>query len=337
MAGGAQAATQGWRWSYYTLAICLTLLLVIFAFGFEETKYIPVESPSTSAVDAEPVESNNDEEVKNGEIKDDKTKEQPLQLSKSHIVGDVSPPLNTYKERMRMYTPTSESLIRVFVAPAKVIFFPHVIFTALQFASGVCWLVLLLTMTTIVFSAPPYSFDTAGVGLMSLGPFVGNCLGSLYGGPLSDWSIKRFAKRNGGVYEPEMRLYIMLPATLFMSGGLAMFGATAGLVSRCPSLLFLSTFSHKLTNLQQGMHWIYPSLGGAFFAAGLGATGDIAFTFVIDAYRDVSLSRTCHAHESCAPLLVPTEANIYSSHFSSSPRLSLVSPLSATPSASPSL
>lgn len=35
------------------------------------------------------------------------------------------------------------------------------------------------------------------------------------------------------------------------------------------------------------MHWIYPSIGGAMFAFGLGSYGDIAFTFVIDTYRDV--------------------------------------------------
>jgi hypothetical protein len=35
------------------------------------------------------------------------------------------------------------------------------------------------------------------------------------------------------------------------------------------------------------MHWIYPSIGGAFFAFGLGANGDISFTLVIDTYREV--------------------------------------------------
>jgi hypothetical protein len=35
------------------------------------------------------------------------------------------------------------------------------------------------------------------------------------------------------------------------------------------------------------MHWIYPSLGGAFFAFGLGANGDITFTLIIDTYREL--------------------------------------------------
>lgn len=237
MAGGAQAATQGWRWSYSTLAIVLTLILFVFAFAFEETKYIPPISPATaSAVGGTAIEvkANHEEEAKGRDSGDKEaadTKDLDIKASQSHTLGEVTPPLSTYKQRMRLLTTTNESLFHVFVAPAKVFFFPHVLFTALQFASGVCWLVLLLLMTSILFSAPPYNFDTGGVGLMALGPFVGNVFGALYGGPLSDWTIARFAKRNGGTFEPEMRLYTYLPPTIFMSGGLAMFGVTAGMVS----------------------------------------------------------------------------------------------------------
>lgn len=35
------------------------------------------------------------------------------------------------------------------------------------------------------------------------------------------------------------------------------------------------------------MHWIYPSIGGAFFGFGLGSIGDATLTLVIDSYRDV--------------------------------------------------
>lgn len=35
------------------------------------------------------------------------------------------------------------------------------------------------------------------------------------------------------------------------------------------------------------MHWIYPSIGGAFLGFGLGGIGDATLTLVIDSYRDV--------------------------------------------------
>jgi MFS family permease len=274
MIAGSQAAVQGWRWSYYAFSISLTILFVVFLLSYEETKYVPIHQGQAmvpTAEGEEPSHHKGADSIVNGA--DDAVTKDPgfdsVIKTSTNCAPHGPPATNSYWQRMRLVTPTSDSLLRVFVAPFRIIFFPHVLFTALQFASGVCWLVLLLNGTSIVFSAPPYNFSTAGVGYMALGPFVGNLFGALYGGPLSDWSITYFAKRrNGGVFEPEMRLYILLPPCLFMSGGLAMFGATAGM----------------------GMHWIYPSIGGAFFAFGLGATGDIAFTFVIDTYRDVSHS-----------------------------------------------
>lgn len=40
------------------------------------------------------------------------------------------------------------------------------------------------------------------------------------------------------------------------------------------------------------MHWIYPSIGGAFFGFGLGSIADASLTVVIDSYREVSVSST---------------------------------------------
>lgn len=39
--------------------------------------------------------------------------------------------------------------------------------------------------------------------------------------------------------------------------------------------------------MRQGMHWIYPSIGGALYGFGMTALGDISFTLVIDTYYEV--------------------------------------------------
>ncbi|OLN87607.1 putative MFS-type transporter C1271.10c-like protein 11 [Colletotrichum chlorophyti] len=262
MAAGSQAATQGWRWSYYALSISLTVLFILFVFLYEETKYVPVtigerDIPITDSVN----HVDGHELAKYSSV--DKT---GLEMNYTRSQPEPAIPLNTYRERMRLLTPTSESLFRVFILPLHVITLPHVIFTSLQFASGVCWLVLFMSVVSIVFSAPPYNFNTAAVGYMTLGPFVGNIFGSLYGGPFADWAVVRLAKRNGGLFEPEMRLYPLFLPVITMAGGIIMFGVTA----------------------DRGMHWIFPSIGGALFAFGLGANGDITFTLVIDTYRELT-------------------------------------------------
>jgi MFS family permease len=224
MAAGAQAATQGWRWSYYALAIALTILCVLFILFYEETKYVPVNegrsevvATATTSIDGD----NNDKE----KIPGDST----LAATTSNPVPEYQ--LSTYRQRMRMLTPTDEPLFKALSMPLYVITFPHVLFTALQFAAAICWLVLFLAITSVIFSAPPYSFNTAAVGYMSTGPFIGNLLGSVYGGPLADRVAKRLAKRNGGLFEPEMRLWLLPFPILCMAGGQIMFGLTAARVS----------------------------------------------------------------------------------------------------------
>ncbi|GAA3286217.1 hypothetical protein GCM10020218_047680 [Dactylosporangium vinaceum] len=81
---------------------------------------------------------------------------------------------------------------------------------------------------------------------MSVGPFVGNLLGSIYGGFLGDRLILFFAKRNKGYYEPEMRLYILHLPALTLAGGLIMFGTT---VSRVNHAIHTYTTLDKQANI----------------------------------------------------------------------------------------
>lgn len=231
---GAIAATEGWRWSYYALSIALTGLTIIFIFAFEETKYI--RRPTTTTVGPSDHEAGTDTKESDppspGAAQDERKESNPLDVCTSarETSTEAVPALNTYWQRMRLITPTDESLWEILIAPLRVIFFPHVLYPAIQFSFTVSWLVLLVIMSSIFFSSPPYNFTTAGIGYMNLGPFVGAMLGAVYGGPVSDWSVKYFAKRNGGVFEPEMRLYLLAVPAFVMSGGLIMFGVTASMV-----------------------------------------------------------------------------------------------------------
>lgn len=228
MAAGIQAKYTGWRRSYLALSISLTLLFVVFLFAYEETKYVPVlqgvsgDRPSDT--------SHKDYEDEKDKAKDDL--DIALHQTRSDARGSEPIPPATYRQRLRWVTYSSESLWKIAYFPAYIIMLPHVLYSAIQYAAGIAWLVIMASIIPIVFTQPPYNFNTDGIGLMNLGPFVGNLLGSFYSGLLSDRSVRWLARRNGGYYEPEMRLYLLLPPALFMAGGIIMFGTTADRVSR---------------------------------------------------------------------------------------------------------
>jgi MFS family permease len=112
---------------------------------------------------------------------------------------------------------------------------------------------------------PPYNFDSAQIGLMSLPSFIGTTLGALLIGPISDRSILYLAHRNHGVYEPEMRLWAMAPFVPFVPAGALMFGI----------------------GLNNGLSWPIVAVGYAICNFGTAPISTIALTYITDSYTDV--------------------------------------------------
>jgi len=59
---------------------------------------------------------------------------------------------------------------------------------------------------------------------MYTGAFIGALAGLSIIGPLADWSAKYLAKINKGIYEPEFRLFLVIPQTI--TGCLGLFPLT---------------------------------------------------------------------------------------------------------------
>lgn len=221
MAAGAHAVGFGWRASYMTLGTVMIALNLIFVTIFEETKFVPVMQGASDPGD-------NDSIFKHKLDLTETITETDRDTEDGRSVRRE--PFPRYL-RLQLVTKTDESLWKSFCSPIHMWWFPHIFYTSLQMGSGICWVVILASVTSITFSAPPYNFDAAQVGFMSAGPCIGTLFGSLYGGPLVDWAIVWLSKRNGGLFEPEMRLYLYPIPAITMSGGLVIFGVTASQAS----------------------------------------------------------------------------------------------------------
>lgn len=238
LAAGTQAQAEGWRACYRALGITNVVLLILFIFCYEETKYRPViqglTTPQQSLGELERVES---VDLKQGRTSTSKVPAITSQPSVLHHQLDHSVPLRTWRQRLALASPSDEPIWPYFTRPFVVLFtFPAVMFSSLQYASGVVWLTVMATVLALVFPLPPYNFHPAQVAYMSIGPFIGNLIGAFYGGYLGDRSILYYARKNKGFFEPEMRLYILHLPAIAMCGGLIMFGVTIARVSACSQI-----------------------------------------------------------------------------------------------------
>ena len=60
----------------------------------------------------------------------------------------------------------------------------------------------------------PYNLSRLSVGLLYISPFVGGVLGSALSGKVSDLICRFMTRRNGGVFEPEFRLVMVIPIVI---------------------------------------------------------------------------------------------------------------------------
>ena len=129
-----------------------------------------------------------------------------------HIVGRPSKAqfsINPHRQISR--EEIKRTLLLDILAPIQIVTYPIILWVFLAFAFTTnCLLSLNLTQSQ-VFAAPPYNFSPAAVGFVNFAFVVGGIVGLCTAGPISDWLSLKLAKRNGGVREAEMRLWVLIP------------------------------------------------------------------------------------------------------------------------------
>jgi hypothetical protein len=89
------------------------------------------------------------------------------------------------------------------------------------------WFNVLNATASVILSAPPYNFPASMVGLSYVATLIGVCVGSFVTGRLSDWLTIKIARRNGGIMEPEHRLWPFAICVLVVPGSLLLWGVGA--------------------------------------------------------------------------------------------------------------
>lgn len=236
VAAGFVTASQGWRWVWWWMAIFFGVVLIAFIFGFEESKFdwtAAVIHGVHPSLDAGSTHSDAEAQAEKKKPASDSEKAALSNLSPSEepltsIQIDPSIPRKTYWQRLSLATTTPGPFMlfaRHAYQPFQILFtIPGVAYMSLVYAVLLAWSTVMSAALSTYMILPPYDFNSTQIGLMNLAPFIGNTLGSLICGPLSDWTILRLAKRNNGIYEPEMRLWVFVPFIPFQVAGAFWFG-----------------------------------------------------------------------------------------------------------------
>ena len=274
VAAGFVTASQGWRWVWWYMTIFFGIVLIAFIFGFEESKF----DWAKAVIQGRPASMDNtldDPKTHSDEKSSDPEKQAqsaltPVESPWTSVQIDPAIPRKTYWQRLALTTTTQGPFMlfaRHSYQPFQILFtVPGVAYMSMVYAVLLAWMTVMSAALSTYMIIPPYNFDSTQIGLMSLAPFIGNTLGSLICGPLSDRLILRLAKRNDGIYEPEMRLWLFVPFIPFQVAGAFWFGYA----------------------LQGGESWAAVAFAYGLCNFGSAPISSIALTYLTDAYNEVS-------------------------------------------------
>ncbi|KAL4987420.1 major facilitator superfamily domain-containing protein [Aspergillus falconensis] len=269
LAGGYITLSQGWRWVWWWMAILFGIGLAAFILFYEETMF------NASLIDGVPVANETVPERKFSKGKSEAPAPQDIKATNSDTVPydpvqiDYSIPKKRCWQKLALWSYSSLSfgqLAKHTYQPFLIMFsIPAVCYMAVEYGIMTACTTVPVTTLSTVMTMPPYNFNSAQIGLMGIPPFLGTCLAAITCGPLSDWVILYLARRNGGIFEPEMRLWLCLLSVPLVPAGLFMFGI----------------------GLDRGSHWLLPAFGLGISAFGIVPASGAALTYLTDAYTDI--------------------------------------------------
>jgi MFS family permease len=242
--------TINWPWTFYLVGIFCTACLPAIIFFAPETAYRrsaylntdmiasdensshgkhvepghefnelsgEISSHGTHAISRDPEETNHTSELSN---------QGPALIDEQ--LGGTAPKTGFYQS-LKLFNgrKTDESFWKLLFRPFPLFAHPAVLWACLIQGALIGWTVFIGIILAAIFLGPPLFWNEVDTGYAYTGAFIGAILGFIVAGALADWSAKFMTQRNGGIYEPEFRIVLVIPQLIFGCAGLYGFGITA--------------------------------------------------------------------------------------------------------------
>lgn len=190
LVGGFITETIGWRWDFWIVLIIASIITVLIEILNKETSHRILIQQKVD------------------------------RLRKDSGRTDLT---SCYEQGSDNCT-RGQILLQGLVRPTKMLFLSPLVFFLSLYIAFVYGVLYLIFTTIPGLFRNTYKFSTGLTGLVYLSLGVGNVIGWAVVVLMSDKTVKRLAKANGGQFEPEMRLSItiffglFLPVTFFWYG-----------------------------------------------------------------------------------------------------------------------
>ncbi|KPM45914.1 hypothetical protein AK830_g698 [Neonectria ditissima] len=180
---------------------------------------------------------------------------------------DVERP-EPYARKLRIFRGrvSKANFFRDLISPFQLMAYPAVLYGAI--INGFCTGLVIGTgvLSTVLLTQPPYNLTPTFLGIVNIPPFVVGLIAAPTAGWMADAVAKTLARRNGGVFEPEFRILLMLIGAPIFIASFIGFGESVARSQPLPVVLAWLGVQHA------------------------------GFPFVIQAALSYVLD--CHAHES---------------------------------------
>ncbi|KAK6459446.1 histidinol and sodium permease [Scheffersomyces xylosifermentans] len=275
---------QSFRWVGWWGAIICGITLVVVLFACEETvfdrrNYSAVFESSKSV--EEPIETSGtvDEKLIEEKYLDEEKSESnakqidfgsPEGIQQEAVdVEDGKEKLTPFHKRIALITPSPYlegygflQYLKRFIVYFKVFTLPAVWLSGLLWGLQDAYMTFFLTTQDTYFYDEPWNKSETGVAIMNVATLIGAVIGCFTSGMLSDKHVLWIAKKNGGLFEPEYRLWLLFVTLIISPAGLIMFGVGAA----------------------RDWPWQVIYIGLGFIGFGWGSIGDTAMSYLMDAY-----------------------------------------------------
>jgi hypothetical protein len=185
-------------------------------------------------------------------------------------MGHQTPVVKTFWQRMAVWglrqPGQPNTFLRGLYLPFYLFRFPVMIYSGLLVGSVLSWFNVVNGTIATVLGAAPYNFSADMLGVIYISPVIGVSFGCYFSGWMNDTLAVRMARRNGGIKEPEHRLWVAVIPLIVHPVGCILYGVGA---------------AHHL-------HWVGLAFGLALISVCMPMGSSVAFNYIIDSYREIS-------------------------------------------------